>query len=81
MSYFLLYFNEDGVQIEKLSEKALLALFDEYTSAMADGEDPPEFLSAVPKDTNYAPSGSHLLIKGEIVVPRAVQVATRYEVD
>ncbi len=79
MSYFLISTNEDGDHyVEALTEKELL---DRLNGGYYGDDDPPVFEESLP-DYNmaYWPD-SCLIIKGEIVVPKAKEVTTVYEIE
>lgn len=77
MTYFVIYNNEDGeVTVYEVGKEQLLTEL--QTGNLGKN---PDFYDSVPND-GYVDSWSPdkmLIIKGEIVVPKAVQVATRYE--
>lgn len=78
MTYFLITTNDSGDHyIEALTEKELLGRLNEYRQ----DEDPSQFEESLP-DYNmaYWPD-SYLIIKGKIVVPKAKEVTTVYEIE
>lgn len=77
MTYFLITTNDDGDHyIEALTEKTLLDRLNE----LCQDEDPPQFEGSLPdRNMAYWPD-SYLIIKGEIVVPKAKEVTTVYEI-
>lgn len=73
---FLLYGSEDGAQIFELDPHTDLAKImedhgiDEWMERPHNND----------WDTNYWPEGSAMLIKGKIVVPKAKQAVTKWEI-
>lgn len=75
MNYFVLSSTEDGMTISILNKESLeTRLAEKYW-----GEDIEIFTSAPDKDPMYWPAGL-LIIKGEVIVPKAVEVVTKFEV-
>jgi len=75
--YFLIY-NSDGDTYVKEIHIA------EFLKEIEDGGygDHPKFLGGLPKesDTNYW-EDSYLIIKGKVVSPKPVEIATKYEIE
>lgn len=79
--YFWCRSGEDGTDIEQLTKQQLEKRLADFVK---DEEEPPTFLTRIPESDKgcwYANENAVVVIKGEIVVPKAVQVATRFEVD
>ena len=76
-SYFVIYNDEGDTGVEVLSKAELEKRLDEHWY----GESP-QFFYGTPEesDTNYW-GGGILVIKGEIVTPRAKQVVTAWEAE
>ena len=81
MSYFIVTSNEGGTKVVQIAFDELL----ERITPNKDGEtyygDKPEFLSEVPEfEGGYWQAGNQalLIIKGEIVVPKPVDVIKKY---
>lgn len=72
--YIVVYFSEDGVDLRYKSRTELYEFLEEAVELEC------EFLSEIPKDSNYV-DNKYLIIKGNLVVPRARAVATEYEID
>ncbi len=76
--YFWLTVTEDGdVYLDALSKSELLNQMDEYSLEVFGGEIP---------DTNVLYWGSQgrpstIVIKGKIVIPKVIQVATEYDIE
>lgn len=76
MKYYVIKNSDGDTYVEEIDKQELLNRLDP--------EDPYygtlEFLKTIPKngDTNYW-GDKLLIIKGEIVVPKAIEVATKYE--
>lgn len=72
MPYFLIGVSEDGAYIEEIKDIAKFleerAAYHDFAPKLPDG------------DLNYW-NDKVVLIKGEIVTPRPVQVVTKYEVE
>ena len=73
--YIVVRFGEDGVDLNAYSRTEMYAWLEEAV------EEEYEFLTEVPEDASYVESGWHLVIKGEIVVPKAKMIAKEYEID
>ncbi len=84
MNYYLIRCDANGISIqeftkERLEKELQNGLFD------ADGK-PLDFLSLLADDSDrwqyrsLSDIGGNIIIKGDIVVPRAVQVTTRWEI-
>jgi hypothetical protein len=84
MNYYLIRCDANGIIIqeftkERLEKELQKGLFD------ADGK-PLDFLSLLADDSDrwqyrsLSDNGGNLIIKGDIVVPRAVKVTTRWEI-
>jgi len=76
-TYFVVTWDEDGASIDEMDVAEL------ERQLADDSLNGGECLPRVPDDadTNYWPEGRALIIKGRIVVPKAVKVVERYEVD
>ena len=74
--YFLIYGTEDGGQIQAIGGDELL---DRLTSGYYGDMDFIKPGEPFDGDTNYWGEGVYLLIKGEIVVPKAKETVTEYE--
>lgn len=78
VSYFIVRSSEDGLEVwGPLSEAIAKQYIEEQDTALT-------FLHEFPvrsygSSLNYAPEGTTVLIKGEIVVPKAVKVGEKYE--
>lgn len=83
MSYFILTSGEDGTSIEQVSEAELLKRItpDKDGDTYYGGDI--SFLNRIPPDHKGCwggvPDGAVLIIKGEIIQPKAKAVAMRYE--
>lgn len=76
--YFIIFFGEDGVSIRPATKKEVESLIEEI--AMTGMQD--TFVTKshyIDIDSNY-PLYHHMIIKGELVVPKPVQVVTKYEI-
>lgn len=75
MAYFLIRTSEDGIRIEVVKPADL-------AKELRDGEyDVEEFCAVLPKASDPQYWGAKcVLIKGEIVVPKAVEVATEFDI-
>ncbi len=83
MSYFILRSTEDGTTISKPLEHAEVM---KRITPNKDGEthygQGITFLQRVPESDKgcwYAPDNAVLIIKGEIIVPKAIETVTAYE--
>ena len=78
MSYYAIHNTEDGLYISKVTD------INKLLEAIADGDyGPLQFYTDIPyeSDPNYWEDRPGLiLIKGEIVVPKAVETVTKYEI-
>lgn len=83
MPYFLILNGEDGTTVEQCTREEIEERI--TPDADEDGEDGLVFLSKIPDDDKGCwmvdAENAAILIKGEIIVPRAVQVTTKYEVE
>ena len=72
--YFLIRNSDGDTHVEPLTKEELLERVDEERHT--------RYLDKVPNDTdtNYWGEGV-LIIKGEVVVPRAETVVTKYDID
>lgn len=80
MSYFRISTTEDGVYVEEIPEDHI----QKFLLDVAEGDyGPVDFAKKFPNERgpDYWPINTSVLIKGEIVVPRKVEVVTRLEVD
>jgi len=80
MSYFILYGDEDGVQVEEYETKKELLDYisneDNLTNMFGDKRSFREYLV----DFEYSPR-SMVVIKGDIVVPTPKETVKSYEVE
>jgi hypothetical protein len=81
--YFVIRSGEDGISIQTVPVDKMAAML---KAEMRDHEDKPlAFLASVPEiDQGYfvsGPEGAMLIIEGCVVVPEAVQVATKYSLQ
>ena len=77
-TYFWMSSGEDGTSITPLTKKELLERLEEENS---DGQ---EFLSEIPDEDKgcwRAHENAVVIIKGRIIVPRAVEKVTKLEID
>lgn len=76
MAYFVIYQGSDDLKIDQLDSAELL---DRIRNGWYG--DNPEFSSKMPRwaDASEWYIGTVLIIKGEIVVPRPVQIVTEWE--
>lgn len=78
MAYFVIHNSEGDTTVEEVTKEEL--------ESRLESEDPyygtSDCLDKIPErsDTNYW-EGKPLIIKGDIVVPRSVQVITKIEID
>ena len=82
MPYFILTSSEDGTHIEQVSEKELLERITPDDEGYTHYGDTPKFLKSIPHDDKGCwdePENAMLIIRGEIVQPKMVKVATKYE--
>lgn len=84
MNYYLIRCDADGISIQEFTKERLetelqRGIFD------ADGK-PLDFLSLLADDSDrwqyrsLSDNGGNIIIKGDIVVPRTVQITTRWEI-
>ncbi len=80
MTYFIIW-NSDGETYVEVIEPSKLV----KDLVNGDYGDDPLFLDTLPvginAQTDYWPEGSHLIIKGEIVVPKPVEVVMGYKIE
>lgn len=76
--YYLIYFGEDGVTVKEKDKNEILKEIN---------EDPEEYhfidndeITSSRIDSEYI-SHRHLIIKGEVVVPKATEIAITYEME
>lgn len=78
--YFLIYFGEDGISIKSSSKKDIEELINSL------GENPNDETDHFVKDTgskfymdggNY-PLYKYLIIKGEVIIPKPVEIVKKY---
>lgn len=71
---FVLHLTEDGeIYGEKIPD------FDAWMKSNFEGCHPPKFLSELPR--NLQEASGYLLVRGHIVVPKPVQMVTKYEIE
>lgn len=79
--YFWCESGEDGTSIRPMTADRLQSELDER---IKDGYAKPVFLSSVPQNDKgswmNAPDHAVLVIKGEIIVPKAVKIVEKYQV-
>jgi hypothetical protein len=75
--YFLIHNSDGETHVEQVDPGKLAR---EISEGDYEGSN---FLKKLPinGDTNAWPVNSYLLIKGEVIVPRTVEVVTRVEID
>lgn len=78
MKYFVISTSEDGVNIETVSDEELLRRLQPEENYYGGGA---RFLDAMPKEHRWHEYGANrvLIIRGDVVVPKAVEVVKRYE--
>jgi hypothetical protein len=77
MAYFMISNDDGDTYIEEIDPGKLLK-----DISNGDYGDEPTFLDKMPdKSPNYWPECSYLIIKGEIVAPRPVQIVTEYRIE
>jgi len=78
MAYFLIHNSDGDTTVKQVDVNELLLDLGngEYGNNI-------KFLDALPKqsDTNYWGDNAYLIIKGEVVSPKSVQVTTVYTID
>jgi hypothetical protein len=85
MTYFILTSGEDGTRIEQVTEAELHKRItpDKHGDHYYSGSKPTVFLGSVPEDDKGCWRGvddnAVLVIKGDIIIPQAVQTVTKYE--
>jgi len=83
MSYFVIYFGEDGMTVTPMNEKSIESLLND--KAEEGMEHPTEgFVDAdgvkrFQMDGGDYPLYKHLIIKGEAVMPKAVNTVTSFK--
>lgn len=77
MSYFLIYRLESGIRIKQFSTDDDLKknLESNFTDS------PVNFLNYVPRDLDELGHGDAVVIKGEVIKPRPVQIVKTFEID
>lgn len=93
IGYFVLTVSSDGVDIHQVTKEELEADLQQEVEDY-DGVPPTAYLKAIPcgdvmewagelynAGARTVPDSLSIIIKGEIVTPRARQVVTRYEID
>ena len=71
--YFVMSCDADGTAIWSMTKESLLKYLDEFSG---------EILSTIPNsDPNYWGENKIVIIKGEIIIPKPVEVVTRYELE
>lgn len=81
-AYFWIDQNENGINIRVMADKA--AVEKELDYLLSETTTVPEFFKELPPiDKGYwrAPRNAVLLLKGEIVTPRPVEVIKKFKVD
>ena len=81
-SYFILNSSEDGTSIEQVDVDGLIQRITPDSEGYTYYGQNLSFLDKVPeqdKGSWYAKEGAILIIHGEIVIPKAKEVAIRYE--
>lgn len=76
--YFWMTSGEDGTSIKPMTKKELMKQLDEEDGDCYD------FLSEIPDEDKgcwQAPEGAVVILKGKIIVPRAVEKVTKLEID
>lgn len=83
MAYFLITSGEDGLTVERLTETELLERIEPDENGDSYYGEALEFLSKMPDVESGCFVGVEdnavVLIKGEIIVPKATKVATKYK--
>lgn len=75
-NYFLIYNSDGDTHVKTVSKERLLEDLDNGDY----GEDP-IFLDEIPQsDTNYWGEERYLIIKGNIVTPKAKEVVTKHDI-
>lgn len=81
MPYFLIWCSDGETRIQPINPAT-------FVQELNDGDyEGAEFLAALPKtlgdssDPAYWPEGAHLIIRGEIVTPQAVEVVKEYRLE
>ncbi len=80
--YFILHSGEDGVSVEHVSEKDMLAAITPNEDGCTDYGEQVNFLTEMPSEFKgnwEADQNSILIIKGEIVIPKPIKVVTKFE--
>lgn len=84
MNYYLIRCDANGISIQEFTKERLEK---ELQKGILDADGKPlDFLSLLADDSDrwqyrsLSDNGGNIIIKGDIVVPRAVQVTTRWEI-
>jgi hypothetical protein len=84
MNYYLIKCDANGISIQEFTKERLEK---ELQKGILDADGKPlDFLSLLADDSDrwqyrsLSDNGGNIIIKGDIVVPRAVQVTTRWEI-
>jgi hypothetical protein len=84
MNYYLIKCDANGISIQEFTKERLEK---ELQKGILDADGKPlDFLSLLADDSDrwqyrsLSDNGGNIVIKGDIVVPRAVQVTTRWEI-
>jgi hypothetical protein len=84
MNYYLIKCDANGISIQEFTKERLEK---ELQKGILDADGKPlDFLSMLADDSDrwqyrsLSDNGGNIIIRGDIVVPRAVQVTTRWEI-
>lgn len=74
--YIVIRFGEDGPSVDHFTRTEIYSFLEEAV------EEEYEFIDEIPKDTWQAHlDGKYLVIKGEVIVPKAEAVVKQYSID
>lgn len=77
MSYFLISGTEDGNRFKQFSnDEKLIKFLDEYFS-----DSPLEFMDYIPQDCEEFYCDQFIVVKGEVVKPKPVNIVKTYEIE
>ena len=82
-NYYLVYFGESGVTFEPLSKETLLKELNEGDKGIEISAEMSKNLNSG-KEINWPDRCDvyrHIIIKGEVIIPKEVETVTEYKID
>lgn len=77
MSYFLIYGMEDGTRVKQFETSEMLKKFLEDWF----DDSPVSFMDCIPQDQSEFYCGHIIVIKGEVIIPRPINIVKTFEID